>query len=78
VELQRLVFSFFNAEVASRYWLGHRLRHVGHHAILRSRWWRPASLPGLALAMLRSFQVKPASFLIVVFADVFRALPPLS
>src|SRR6185503_9269853 len=32
---------------------------------------------GLALAMLRSFQFKPASFLIVVFADAFRALPPL-
>src|SRR5258706_380260 len=32
---------------------------------------------GLALAMARSFHFKPASFLIVVFADVFRALPPL-
>jgi polar amino acid transport system permease protein len=32
---------------------------------------------GLALAILRSFRVLAASALIVVFADVFRALPPL-
>jgi polar amino acid transport system permease protein len=32
---------------------------------------------GLVLAILRSFRVLPLSALIVVFADVFRALPPL-
>jgi polar amino acid transport system permease protein len=32
---------------------------------------------GLVLAILRAFRVLPASALIVVFADVFRALPPL-
>ncbi len=32
---------------------------------------------GLALALLRSFRVLPVSALIVAFADVFRALPPL-
>jgi polar amino acid transport system permease protein len=32
---------------------------------------------GLALALLRSFRVRPVSVMIVVFADVFRALPPL-
>jgi polar amino acid transport system permease protein len=32
---------------------------------------------GLALAILRSFRLIPVSALIVVFADVFRALPPL-
>jgi polar amino acid transport system permease protein len=32
---------------------------------------------GLVLAVVRSFRVLPASALIVVFADVFRALPPL-
>ena len=32
---------------------------------------------GLVLAILRSFRVLPLSVLIVVFADVFRALPPL-
>jgi polar amino acid transport system permease protein len=32
---------------------------------------------GLVLAVLRAFRVLPVSALIVVFADVFRALPPL-
>jgi polar amino acid transport system permease protein len=32
---------------------------------------------GLALAVVRAFRVLPVSALIVVFADVFRALPPL-
>jgi polar amino acid transport system permease protein len=32
---------------------------------------------GLVLAILRSFRVLPLSALIVVFADMFRALPPL-
>jgi polar amino acid transport system permease protein len=32
---------------------------------------------GLVLALVRAFRVLPISALIVVFADVFRALPPL-
>ncbi len=32
---------------------------------------------GLLLAVIRSFQVKPLNALIVVFVDMFRALPPL-
>src|SRR4029077_4640156 len=32
---------------------------------------------GLALAVIRSFQFKPFNALIVVFVDMFRALPPL-
>jgi polar amino acid transport system permease protein len=32
---------------------------------------------GLVLAVVRAFRVLPVSALIVVFADVFRALPPL-
>jgi polar amino acid transport system permease protein len=34
-------------------------------------------LLGLALAVVRSFQIKPLNALIVVFVDMFRALPPL-
>ena len=34
-------------------------------------------LLGLLLAVIRSFQVKPLNALIVVFVDMFRALPPL-
>jgi polar amino acid transport system permease protein len=32
---------------------------------------------GLALAVARAFRILPVSALVVVFADVFRALPPL-
>src|SRR4051794_724405 len=32
---------------------------------------------GLGLAVLRSYRVRPVNALIVVFVDVFRALPPL-
>ena len=32
---------------------------------------------GLLLAVIRSFQVKPINALIVIFVDMFRALPPL-
>ena len=32
---------------------------------------------GLLLAVIRSFQVKPLNALIVIFVDMFRALPPL-
>ena len=32
---------------------------------------------GLALAVVRSFQIKPLNALIVILVDIFRALPPL-
>src|SRR5204863_1066420 len=76
MELQRLAFSFFNADVASRYWLD----------IVHGMWvttYLAAAVvatglgAGLAAAMLRSFHVRPVNVLIVVFADAFRALPPL-
>src|SRR5262249_60262038 len=34
-------------------------------------------LLGLALAIARSFHVRPVNPLIVIFVDMFRALPPL-
>ena len=34
-------------------------------------------LLGLALAVIRSFQIKPLNALIVILVDIFRALPPL-
>ncbi|MFK7880760.1 amino acid ABC transporter permease [Roseobacter sp.] len=32
---------------------------------------------GTALACLRAYRIRPISFAIVIFADIFRALPPL-
>src|SRR4029079_6498144 len=34
-------------------------------------------LLGLLLAVVRSLQIKPINALIVIFVDMFRALPPL-
>jgi polar amino acid transport system permease protein len=76
MELQRLAFSFFNADVASRYWPqvveGFWLTTQLGAAVIVA-----GILLGLALALLRSFHFKPANVLIVLFADALRALPPL-
>jgi polar amino acid transport system permease protein len=76
VELNRLVFSFFNAEVAARYWPD-ILYGMWVTAYLGLAVIAAGLAAGLGLAMLRSFHFRPASFVIVVFADAFRALPPL-
>lgn len=76
MELNRLIFSFFNADVAARYWLD----------IVYGMWvttYLAAAVVvaglglGLGLALARAFQFKPANVLIVIFADALRALPPL-
>jgi len=74
--LERFVFSFFNADVAARYWpdilQGFLLTTYLGLAVIA------AGIPlGLLLASIRSFRWLPVNALIVVFADVFRALPPL-
>jgi len=76
MELQRLAFSFFNGDVASRYWpdIVHGMWVTTY---LAAAIVTTGLAAGLALAMARSFHFRPASFLIVVFADAFRALPPL-
>ena len=76
MELDRLVFSFFNAEVAARYWPD-ILYGMWVTAYLGAAVVAAGLAAGLGLAMLRSFHFRPASFAIVVFADAFRALPPL-
>jgi len=76
VEIHRLLFSFFNADVASRYWpdivRGFWVTTGLGAAVIAS-----GLAVGLALALLRALRFRPASFLIVVYADTFRALPPL-
>jgi polar amino acid transport system permease protein len=76
MELQRLAFSFFNADVAARHWpdivTGFWLTTRLGLAIIVT-----GIVLGLALALARSFHFKPVNALIVVFADALRALPPL-
>ncbi len=76
MEIHRLLFSFFNADVAARYWpdivRGFWVTTGLGAAVIAS-----GLAVGLALALLRALRFRPASFLIVVYADTFRALPPL-
>lgn len=74
--LDRFVFSFFNADVAERYWgsiaEGFVVTTYLGLAVIA------AGIPlGLVLAALRSFRIRPVNVFVVVFADVFRSLPPL-
>jgi polar amino acid transport system permease protein len=76
MDLDRLVFTFFNAEIAREYWpdivKGFAITvQLGLAVIVTGL------LLGLVLAMLRSFQRRALNFLIVVYADAFRALPAL-
>ena len=72
----RFVFSFFNLEVAQQYLpaiLDGMVTTIGLALVVIA-----AGLAlGLLLALLRTFHLRMANLLIVVFADVMRALPPL-
>lgn len=72
----RFVFSFFNLEVARQYLpaiLDGMVTTIGLALVVIA-----AGLAlGLLLALLRTFHLRMANLLIVVFADVMRALPPL-
>ena len=76
MELDRLVFSFFNADVAARYWPD-IVKGVWVTTYLGLAVIAAGLATGLALAMARSFHFRIINFAIIVFADVFRALPPL-
>ena len=74
--LDRLIDTFFNWHVMSQYlpkiFEGFVLTiHLALAVVVAG------IAAGLALAMVRSFRVKPVNFLIVAVVDVLRALPPL-
>jgi polar amino acid transport system permease protein len=76
MELDRLVFTFFNADVAKEYWpdiaKGMAVTvELGFSVIVSGL------ALGLFLALARSFHMRAVNVLIVVFADALRALPPL-
>jgi polar amino acid transport system permease protein len=73
----RFVFTFFNADIAWRYW----------PQILSGLWVTilvgvivvaTGIALGMALAALRALGIRPLNFVIIVFVDIFRALPPLA
>lgn len=74
--LNRLVFSFFDAKIAMQY-LPAIAKGFVTTVELALAVIVAGVLLGMALAVLRAFRVKAVNFLIIVFADLLRALPPL-
>lgn len=75
-DFERLAFSFFNLEVMARYLPaildGFVLTIYLALAIIAT-----GLSVGLALALVRSLQIRPVNWLIVLLVDALRALPPL-
>ena len=74
--LDRFIASFFNLEVAARY-LPRVAEGMLVTLVLGLAVIVTGVAAGLALAVLRSLRVPFTAWLIVAFADIFRALPPL-
>jgi polar amino acid transport system permease protein len=73
---QQLVFTFFNADIAARYWPAN-VKGMEVTIMLSIAVIVTGLLLGLALAVLRAMQKPGITLLVVMFADIMRALPPL-
>ena len=74
--LDRLVFSFFNLEIALRYLpriIDGMLVTLGLGLAVIAA----GVAAGFALAVLRALRIPFTAWLVIAFADIFRALPPL-
>lgn len=76
MQLEQLVFTFFNGEVAARY-LPQILRGAAVTVELGLAIIAAGLALGLLLAYLRSLPSRALRLLIKVWVDIFRALPPL-
>lgn len=74
--IDRLVFTFFNADVAAKYWPD-ILHGMGVTALLGLAIVAAGLALGLALAVWRSMAPRWIRILIEIYADIMRALPPL-
>ena len=76
MDLNALVFSFFNLEIAWEY-----LPDILKGMMVTIELGLVVAITGLvfgmALAVLRALQLRPLNFFIICFADIMRALPPL-
>jgi polar amino acid transport system permease protein len=72
----RLVFTFFNADVATKYFPD-IVRGMGVTALLGLAVVAAGLVLGLALAVLRSMAPRGVRIAIEIYADILRALPPL-
>jgi polar amino acid transport system permease protein len=73
---ERFLDTFFNGKVLARYWpdIAYGTVVTIELALLVVV---TGIAAGLALALLRSFGIRPVNWLIVFVVDLFRALPPL-
>ena len=74
--MDAILVNFFDLEVARRY-LPDILSGVVVTLELAALVVVSGLALGLFLAVIRAFQVKPINFVLVLFVDVFRAVPPL-
>ncbi|MBV8622943.1 MAG: amino acid ABC transporter permease [Herbaspirillum sp.] len=74
--MEQFLFTFFNAEIAARYWRD-ILHGMGVTVVLSLAVIAAGLLLGLLLAVARATGKRALVFLVVAFADVMRALPPL-
>lgn len=74
--MERFLDQFFNIEVMAKY-----LPDVAAGFLVTIELAISVIVTGLALglglAVLRAFQIRPVNWLIILFVDLFRALPPL-
>jgi polar amino acid transport system permease protein len=76
MDLNALVFSFFNLEIAWEY-LPDILKGMIVTVELGLVVAITGIIVGMALAVLRALLLRPLNFFIICFADIMRALPPL-
>jgi His/Glu/Gln/Arg/opine family amino acid ABC transporter permease subunit len=74
--MQGLIDTFFNLAVMRQY-LPKVIEGMGVTVLLALAVVATGLLLGIVLGLLRSLRLKPLNLLIVVFADVFRAVPAL-
>ncbi len=74
--MDRFLDQFFNLEIMARY-----LPDIAQGFVVTIQLAAAVIVTGLALglflAIVRAFQIRPVNFLIILFVDLFRALPPL-
>ncbi len=74
--MNELIDTFFNVAVMRQY-LPQVIEGMGVTVVLALAVVVTGTLLGFVLAVLRSLRIKPLNLLIILFADVFRAVPAL-
>jgi polar amino acid transport system permease protein len=74
--MNQLIDTFFNLSVMRQY-LPQIVQGMGVTVVLALAVVATGLVLGFVMAVLRSLRIKPLNALIIIFADVFRAVPPL-